>query len=88
MFDRGAFGRLPGKMKSFCRVSLMVCNTESALGDVGIRCAFSDFILSAGTVQIFPAKSISLHLASVTSLVRAAVRIKNSRPRRDGATFP
>ena len=47
----------------------------------GTRCSRPAFILAAGTTQTFPFRSISDHLAPITSPVRAAVRMVNSNAR-------
>ena len=45
----------------------------------GTRCSFPTFMRLAGTVQTFFSRLISDHFASITSLVRAAVKIRNSK---------
>jgi hypothetical protein len=46
--------------------------------DKGTRCSLRPLIRSGGTVQIFWSISISERRSLITSLVRAAVRIRNS----------
>ena len=45
----------------------------------GTRCSFPAFIRLAGMVQTLASKSNSVHLASMTSPVRVAVRINISK---------
>ncbi|MDR3440652.1 MAG: hypothetical protein P4L94_28925 [Telmatospirillum sp.] len=54
----------------------------------GTQCSRPAFILLAGTVQILLLRSISPHVASVTSPPRAAVRIRNSSALAATATGP
>ena len=48
----------------------------------GVRYFLPVFILLAGIVHTFFSKSISGHLAKITSLVRVAVKTRNSKARR------
>jgi hypothetical protein len=53
--------------------------TARAAVESGTRCSRPAFIRAAGIVQVQPSLDISSHVAPITSLVRAAVSIKNSR---------
>ena len=48
-------------------------------GARGTLCSRLAFVCSTGRVHVFASKSISVHFVFMTSLVREAVRIKNSK---------
>ncbi len=58
------------------RLRILMARFES-----GTMCSLPAFIRSPGTVQSLLARSISSQVAPITSLVRAAVRIVNSKAR-------
>ena len=76
MFDKGISSRRPGKIGPAHGPN--VERMSKAGLDRGTRCSFAAFILLAGIVQIFLARSISAQVAFKASLVLAAVRIVNS----------
>ena len=59
-------------------ISAASCRTAIARPDSGTRCSLPAFIRSAGIVHVAVAMSISAHVASRTSLDRAAVSTRNS----------
>ena len=84
MFDSGLPFLPPGKTKSLSRIALHRSRIAAAAAESGTRCSRPAFIRAAGTTQTLSRRSTSSHRAPITSPVRAAVRIRNSkRPRRD-----
>jgi len=60
-------------------IGFMTCSSRNALAVSGTRCVIPAFMLLPGMVQIFFARSNSVHVASVTSLVLEAQRMQNSK---------
>ena len=79
MFDIGLSFDRPGKTNSLpAASSFAFSNSSTQRGASGTLCSLPAFMRSAGTVQVAWSRSISHHFASSTSLVRAAVRMRNS----------
>ena len=75
----------PGKTKSFGEVCSGATEVRISIAgvDSGTRCSRPAFMRTAGTDHSAFPVSISLHLAPITSPVRAAVRIRNSNASAD-----
>ena len=71
----------PGNTNARQRIAAICLIIASAAGDSGTRCSLRPFIRSAGIVQSRSPKLISSQRAPMTSPVRAAVSIANSRAR-------
>jgi hypothetical protein len=67
-----------GNKYEFTLIVFSCSRISMALLLSGTRCSLPAFIRSAGMIQTLASKSNSLHFASITSLVRVAVRISNS----------